>query len=83
MYLKCLASFLTVLACARTCLNGGILNRETCVCNCANLYLGDTCEGKSVQLAYTYMEDRYSMIHIYIYLFIYYIMIIIIYIYSI
>ena len=38
-----LSHFLTILACALTCQNGGTLNEATCTCDCADGYSGNTC----------------------------------------
>ena len=41
---------LYLLDCILECLNGGVLNNETCTCDCALTdYTGDRCEGMCVR----------------------------------
>ena len=48
-----LSHFLTILACALTCQNGGTLNEATCTCDCADGYSGDTCGSEYSYACYT------------------------------
>ena len=42
------ASLLTVAACALMCQNGGTRNENTCTCDCADGYSGDTCGSECI-----------------------------------
>ena len=39
---------LSILACSRTCQNGGTLDAGTCTCSCASGFSGATCESEYI-----------------------------------